>query len=119
MARRNLAPRGRSVNEQRPAGEQAPHESGDPTPNTLNDANASHDPSEPQKGLGFGRRVRYLFDRVAALDAGRLWRLAGAISKDARKPRIVILVDMLYSSVVYEIAFQDYQDWDFFDLKRA
>ena len=74
---------------------------------------------EPQKGLGLGRRVRYLVDRVRALDAGRLWNLAGAISKDARRPRLVILVDMLYSSVVYEIAFQDYQDWDFFDLTRA
>ncbi len=70
-------------------------------------------------GLGAARRVRYLFDRVAALDAGRLWRLAGSISKDARKPRVWILADMMYSSVVYEIAFQDYQDWDFFDLNRA
>ena len=70
-------------------------------------------------GLGAGRRVRYLFDRVAALDAGRLWRLAGSISKDARKPRLWILADMMYSSVVYEIAFQDYQDWDFYDLNRA
>ena len=72
-----------------------------------------------QKGLGLGRRVRYLFDRVQALDASRLWGLAGAIAQEARKPRPLILADMLYSSVVYEIAFQDYQDWDFFDLKRA
>lgn len=26
---------------------------------------------------------------------------------------------MLYSSVAYEMAFQDYQDWDFYDLTRA
>ncbi len=70
-------------------------------------------------GLGLGRRVRYLCDRVAALNFGRLWGLAGSVSKDAHKPRLLILADMLYCSVVYEIAFQDYQDWDFYDLKRA
>ncbi len=76
-------------------------------------------PESPQKGLGLGRRVRYLFERVAALDIGRVWGLAGAMQKDAKKPRLLILADMLYSSVVYEVAFQDYQDWDFYDLKRA
>lgn len=75
--------------------------------------------ADGQKGLGVGRRVKYLFERVAALDAGRLWKLAGAIGKDAHKPRLWILADMLYCSVRYEIAFQDYQDWDFFDLNRA
>lgn len=76
-------------------------------------------PAGDKKGLGLGRRVRYLFERIAAVDTGRLWKLAGSISKDAHKPRLWILIDMLYSSVVYEIAFQDYQDWDFYDLKRA
>lgn len=71
------------------------------------------------QGLGFGRRLRYLADRVAALDAGRLWQTAGSIGKEARKPRLLILADMLYSSVVYEVAFQDFQDWDFHELKRS
>ena len=72
-----------------------------------------------RKGLGVRRRIRYLVDRVKAIDAGRLWRTAGSIGKQARKPRLLILADMMYSAVVYEIAFQDYQDWDFHDLKRA
>lgn len=70
-------------------------------------------------GLGLGRRLSYLVDRVKAVDFPRLWQTAGSISKDARKPRLVILGDMLYSSVAYEFAFQDYQDWDFYDLTRA
>jgi hypothetical protein len=69
--------------------------------------------------LGLGRRFSYLIDRAKALDTGRLWKLAGTIGKDARKPRLVILADLLYCSATYEIAFQDYQDWDFYDLKRA
>lgn len=72
-----------------------------------------------RKGLGLGRRVRYLFNRVAALNIGRVWSLAGSMRKDARKPRLLIFADMLYSSVVYEAAFQDYQDWDFYELRRA
>lgn len=76
-------------------------------------------PTDAKKGLGLGRRVRYLFERVAALNVGRVWGLAGAMKQDARKPRVLILADMLYSSVVYEVAFQDYQDWDFYDLNRA
>lgn len=80
---------------------------------------SDHTPESTQGGLGLGRRVRYLFERVAALDVGRVWRLAGAMKHDARKPGLLIFVDMLYSSVVYEVAFQDYQDWDFFSLNRA
>lgn len=75
--------------------------------------------TDSAKGLGLGRRIRYLFDRMAALKIGRVWGLAGAMQPDARKPRILIFCDMLYSSVVYEVAFQDYQDWDFYDLNRA
>ncbi|WP_215394798.1 sugar-transfer associated ATP-grasp domain-containing protein [Leucobacter sp. CX328] len=70
-------------------------------------------------GLGARRRLNYFFDRVKAVDLPRLWGLAGSMSKDARKPRLFILCDMMYSSARYEVAFQDYQDWDFFMLTRA
>jgi hypothetical protein len=70
-------------------------------------------------GLGIGRRLRYLLDRIASVNLPRLWGSAGAIASEARRPRLMILIDMLYCSVAYEIAFQDYQDWDFHDLTRA
>lgn len=71
------------------------------------------------KGLGLSRRLRYLTERVAAVNLPRVWRTAGTIGASAGRNRLSIFVDMLVSSVSYEVAFQDYQDWDFHDLTRA
>ena len=68
--------------------------------------------------LGLRRRLRYLANRVIALDIASLWRVAGQIAHSARRPRLVILVDMLWCAVAYESGFQDYLDWDFHLLTR-
>lgn len=70
-------------------------------------------------GLGLSRRIRYLTERVAAVNLPRVWRTAGAIGAQSGRNRVVIFTDMLLSSVSHEVAFQDYQDWDFHELNRA
>ncbi|RRJ88819.1 hypothetical protein EG850_01400 [Gulosibacter macacae] len=64
-------------------------------------------------------RLNYLLDRAKAMDLPRVWRMAGNIGRDFRKPRAVIFADMLWSATRYECAFQDYQDWDFAILSPA
>lgn len=59
------------------------------------------------------RRAAYLFERARAVDVRRLWTISERISRVAGRPSTMILFDMLYCSIKYECAFQDYQDWDF------
>ena len=57
--------------------------------------------------------MNYLFERARALNLPRLWRAARSVGRIARRPSLVVLIDMLQCSVRYECGFQDYQDWDF------
>lgn len=63
-------------------------------------------------------RVNYFIGRVKALNLPRVWQLAGDISKNFRKNRACVAIDMFWSAAKYECAFQDYQDWDFAILSR-
>lgn len=69
--------------------------------------------------LGAGRRIRYLLDRARAVDLGNLFRLAGLARRVSWRPRVLLVADMLWSAVRYEVAFQDYVDWDFALLSPA
>lgn len=64
------------------------------------------------------RRLTYLLGRVRALAPRRLWALAVAMRPFAKRPAAVLVADMIWCSVRYEVAFQDYQDWDVFSLSR-
>lgn len=72
----------------------------------------------PKRTLGVRRRIKYLLWRISGLDVRNLFRIAGRLSKQVWKPRLFIVVDMLWCSVVYETGFSDYRDWDFYLLKR-
>ncbi|MEO6533016.1 MAG: sugar-transfer associated ATP-grasp domain-containing protein [Pseudolysinimonas sp.] len=47
-----------------------------------------------------------------------MWSLAAAIAPEAHWPTIRVFADILWCSIRYEVAFQDYQDWDVFKLSR-
>ncbi len=68
---------------------------------------------------GLGRRLRYLVGRAARLNPANVWRIAGAARPLTRKPRLLIVADMLWCSVRYEFGFQDYLDWDVVMLTSA
>lgn len=70
------------------------------------------------RGLGLGRRLGYLADRARAIDLGNVRRIAREAGRLGRRPWMLVAIDMLWCSVRYELAFQDYLDWDFVLLDR-
>ncbi|WP_255447254.1 sugar-transfer associated ATP-grasp domain-containing protein [Schumannella soli] len=64
-------------------------------------------------------RLRYLLNRARRLSPANLLGFAGRIAAGSPRSRLGILIDMLWCSVRYETAFQDYADWDFHLLTRA
>ncbi|MWB99642.1 sugar-transfer associated ATP-grasp domain-containing protein [Agromyces seonyuensis] len=69
-------------------------------------------------GLGALRRARYLAERAAAVSPSRLRQYASQAQKTTAKSQVRLIADMLWCSVRYEIAFQDYVDWDIHLLRR-
>jgi hypothetical protein len=57
-------------------------------------------------------RVRYLLQRARRLDLSNVIEFARQVKKVSRAPLPVIIGDMLYSSVRYEMGFRDYAVWD-------
>lgn len=57
-------------------------------------------------------RVRYLFDRARRLNPTQLIELARQVKKVSKAPLPVIIGDMLWCSVRYEMGFRDYVVWD-------
>jgi hypothetical protein len=57
--------------------------------------------------------LRYLSGRARAYNPANLHRISQRIAVLSDKPRSIIEIDMLWSSVRYEVAFQDYAEWDF------
>lgn len=62
------------------------------------------------------RRLAYLLRRARSLPVRRVWSLAVAIAPAAHWPTLRVFLDILWCSIRYEVAFQDYQDWDVFRL---
>lgn len=63
-------------------------------------------------------RLKYLLNRARRLSPSNLFGFAARIAHGTRRPRLVIVLDMLWCAVVYEAGFQDYVDWDFHLLTR-
>lgn len=57
-------------------------------------------------------RIRYLLQRARRLDLGNVTEFARQVKKVSRAPLPVIIADMLWSSVRYEMGFRDYAVWD-------
>jgi hypothetical protein len=57
-------------------------------------------------------RVRYLFDRARRLNPTQLIELARQVKRVSKAPLPVIIADMLWCSVRYEMGFRDYAVWD-------
>jgi hypothetical protein len=57
-------------------------------------------------------RLRYLADRARRLNVSQLFDLAHQVKRVSKAPRLVIIADMLWCSVRYEMGFRDYVVWD-------
>lgn len=57
-------------------------------------------------------RIRYLFDRARRLNPTQLFELARQVKRVSKAPLPVIVGDMIWCSVRYEMGFRDYVVWD-------
>ncbi|WP_417556276.1 sugar-transfer associated ATP-grasp domain-containing protein [Microbacterium sp.] len=64
-------------------------------------------------------RIRYLFDRARRLNPTQLLELAHQVKRISKAPVPVIIGDMLWCSVRYEMGFRDYVVWDIRMLKAS
>lgn len=62
-------------------------------------------------------RIRYLFDRARRLNPTQLIELARQVKRVSKAPLPVVIGDMLWCSVRYEMGFRDYVVWDIRILK--
>lgn len=65
------------------------------------------------------KRIRHYLSRLVTLDVKNMWAVAGAVAKEGRRPRILILVDMVWCSIVYQAGYLDYQEFEFWSLSAA
>ncbi|AZK44136.1 hexapeptide transferase [Erysipelothrix piscisicarius] len=64
-------------------------------------------------------RIKYYFRRLKALDYKNMWRIAGIIHQETGKFRLVILLDMIGCSFIYQSGYFDYFEFEFYLLNRA
>ena len=57
-------------------------------------------------------RLRYLAERARRVDTSQLFELAHQVKRVSKAPTPVIIADMLWCSVRYEMGFRDYVVWD-------
>jgi hypothetical protein len=63
-------------------------------------------------------RIRHYFSRLRSLDVRNYVAVAGAVAHESSRPRLLILIDMAYCSVVYQAGYLDYQEFEFWSLTR-
>lgn len=66
-----------------------------------------------------GLRLRYLAERAVRLNPTNLMECARQAKRISKAPLPVIVADMLWCSVRYEMAFRDYAVWDIRSLSAA
>ncbi|RZT64256.1 putative polysaccharide biosynthesis protein [Microcella alkaliphila] len=59
-----------------------------------------------------GLRLRYLAERALRLNTANLIECARQAKRVSKAPLVIIILDMLWCSVRYEMAFRDYAVWD-------
>ena len=62
------------------------------------------------------KRIRHYLSRLATLDVKNMVIVAGAVARESGRPRILILLDMVWCSVVYQAGYLDYQEFEFWSL---
>jgi len=65
------------------------------------------------------KRIRHYLSRLRTLDVRNMGAVATAVAKESRKPRLLILLDMAWCSVVYQAGYLDYQEFEFWSLTAA
>ena len=62
------------------------------------------------------KRIRHYLSRLVTLDVANMRAVAKAVAAESGKPVILIVVDMIWCSVVYQAGYLDYQEFEFWSL---
>ena len=62
------------------------------------------------------KRVRHYLSRLVTLDVANMRAVAKAVAAESGKPVILIVLDMVLCSVVYQAGYLDYQEFEFWSL---
>lgn len=62
------------------------------------------------------KRIRHYLSRLRTLDVANMAAVARAVAAESRRPRILIVLDMVWCSIVYQAGYLDYQEFEFWSL---
>jgi hypothetical protein len=65
------------------------------------------------------KRLRHYLSRLATLDVRNMLAVARAVAAESGRARILIILDMVWCSVVYQAGYLDYQEFEFWSLDRG
>ncbi|TQO21194.1 putative polysaccharide biosynthesis protein [Rhodoglobus vestalii] len=65
------------------------------------------------------KRIRHYVSRLRSLNVSNMLAVARAISVRSRTPTVLILLDMVWCSLVYQAGYLDYEEFEFTVLSRA
>ncbi|QYH36059.1 sugar-transfer associated ATP-grasp domain-containing protein [Salinibacterium sp. M195] len=65
------------------------------------------------------KRIRHYVSRLVSLDVSNMLAVARAINSRSRTPVLIILLDMVWCSLVYQTGYLDYEEFEFNTLSRA
>ncbi|MBX3099924.1 MAG: hexapeptide transferase [Salinibacterium sp.] len=62
------------------------------------------------------KRIRHYLSRLLTLDIANMRAVTRAVSAESGKPRVAIVLDMIWCSLVYQAGYLDYQEFEFWSL---
>ena len=65
------------------------------------------------------QRIRHYLSRLKSLNVRNMFVVAASLSALSGKPRLIILLDMIVCSVVYQAGYLDYQEFEFWSLSGS
>lgn len=64
------------------------------------------------------RKIKYLFKTIIHMDFKNMFRITKNISKKAKKPFLITLIDIIYCGFKYQAGYYDYQEFEFYLLNK-
>lgn len=64
------------------------------------------------------RKIKYLFNTIIHMDYKNMFKITKKISKKAKKPFLIILIDIIHCGLKYQAGYYDYQEFEFYLLNK-
>ena len=64
------------------------------------------------------KKIKFLFKALVNMNIKNMFKVAKSISKKAKKPTFIIIMDMINCGIKYQAGYMDYQEFEFYLLNR-